>query len=255
MAPSSKSGTLSTVETTLEVIHAITELNGARVSELADHLDLPPSTVHGHLSTLKQHSYLTKEGDEYHIGMQFLNRGGYAQTRKESYELVKEKVKELASQTGERVQFVVEEQGRGYYLYTAVGDNAVKADARSGKRIYLHDSAAGKSILANLPQALVKEIIDEWGLPKYTEHTLDDPIDLFEELDEISNQGHAVNREESHLGLHAIGAAVHTPHGEVLGAFSISGPSNRIKKDRLHDELPRLLKGKINELELNLSYL
>jgi len=255
MEDQANSGTLTTLETSLEIVDAITELDGARVTELADDLNLPPSTVHGHLATLRKHSYLTKEGDEYHVGLQFLNRGGYVQTRKKGYELAEEKVDQIAEQTGERVQFVVEEQGRGYYIHTAVGDDAVQADARIGKRTWLHDSAAGKSILANLPEERVERILDRWGLPELTEHTIVDREEFYSELQVVSEQGHAFNREETHDGLHAAGVPVHTPSGEVLGAFSISGPRSRLKGDWFEHELPDLLKGKINELELNLSYL
>jgi DNA-binding IclR family transcriptional regulator len=250
-----ESGTLTTLEMSLEIVDSITELDGARVTELSDHLDLPPSTVHGHLATLSKHGYLTKEGDEYHIGMQFLNQGGYVQTRKKGYELAEEKVNKLAEQTGERVQFIVEERGRGYYIHTAVGDDAVQADARIGKRTYLHDSAAGKSILANLPDERVEQVLDRWGLPQLTDHTITDREKFFDELEAVSEQGHALNREETHNGLHAVGAPVHTPAGEVLGAFSISGPRSRLKGEWFEHELPDLLKGRINELELNLSYL
>jgi DNA-binding IclR family transcriptional regulator len=248
------SGTLRTVEVSLGVVEAVADLGGARVSELAEHLDMPPSTVHGHLATLHERSYLAKEGDEYQIGLQFLNRGGHARHRKEGYRLAEEKVERLAERTGERVQFVAEENGRGYYVHTAVGENAVLADARIGKRIYLHDSSAGKSIMAQLPEERVHEIVDRWGLPRFTEHTITDRETLFEELNEVRERGFALNREETHEGLHAVGAAVETHEGQVLGSFSVSGPSNRLKGDRFESEIPDLLRGITNELELRLSY-
>lgn len=246
--------TLTTVETSLEIVDAIQELDGARVSELGDHLDLPVSTVHGHLTTLRKHSYLTKEGDEYHVGLQFLNRGGYAQQRKQGYQFAEEKVDSLAEETGERTQFVVEENGRGYYVHTAVGENAVRANARIGRRTYLHDSSAGKSILAKIPDQRVHDIVDRWGLPAFTDHTITDRDTLFEELEEVSERGYALNREETHDGLHAVGAAVDTDQGRVLGAFSVSGPSNRLKGEKLNRKIPDLLRGITNELELKLSY-
>lgn len=254
MDSNSDDRTLKTVKTSLEIVNAIADLEGARVSELANSLDLPPSTVHGHLATLRKESYLTKEGDEYQIGLQFLNRGGYAQTRKEGYRLANEKVEQLAAETGERVQFVVEENGRGYYLHTAIGENAVRTDARIGKRVYLHDGSAGKSILANIPEERVYKIIDEWGLPKFTENTLTDTDKLIKELEKIREQGYAYNLEETHKGLRTVGAPVLTPDGRVLGAFSVSGPSNRLKADWFKKDLPDLILGMANELELNLSY-
>jgi DNA-binding IclR family transcriptional regulator len=50
------------------------------------------------------------------------------------------------------------------YLYTEVGESAVQTGAHIGRRGPLHVSAAGKSILANLPEERVDEIIEEHGL-------------------------------------------------------------------------------------------
>lgn len=248
------SGGLSTVETSFRIVDAVATLEGARVSEVSDYLDVPMSTVHGHLKTLHAEYYLTKEGDEYHVGLQFLNHGGQARGRKEGYQLAEEKVEKLAAETNERAQFVVEESGRGYYIHTESGEDAVLTDSRIGKRIYLHDSAAGKSILAQLPESRVRGIIDKWGLPAYTEHTITDESELFEELEQIREQGYALNIQETHEGLHAVGASVETYQGQVLGAFSVSGPSNRLKGAQLREEVPDFLKGVTNELELRLSY-
>lgn len=246
--------TLSTIERAMDIVDTVAELNGARVSEIADQLDIPPSTAHGHLKTLHQRSYLIKEGDEYHLGLQFLNRGGQARRRKETYRLAEEKVNSLAEETGERVQFIVEEQGRGYYIHTATGEKAVRADARIGKRTYLHDSSAGKAILAHLPEDRVCEIIERWGLPSFTKHTITEKEQLLQELEEVRDQGYAFNQQETHQGLHAVGAAVKPHQGQVLGAFSISAPSNRMKGERMEEQIPDLLQGVTNELELRLSY-
>lgn len=252
--PENGSSALTTVETSLQIVEAIAELQGGRVSEISEHLEIPVSTVHGHLKTLHNQSYLTKEGDEYHVGLQFLNHGGQARERKKGYQLAKEKVEKLAAETNERAQFIVEENGRGYYVHTESGENAVLADARIGKRIYLHDSAAGKSILAQLPEDRVHDIIDRWGLPEYTEHTITDRAELFEELEQIREQGYALNIQETHKGLHAVGAPVKMYQGQVLGAFSVSGPSNRLKGTGLKEDIAEFLRGVTNELELRLSY-
>lgn len=246
--------TLKTIERAVQVIETIQELNGARVLEVADELDLAPSTAHGYLSTLEDNRYLVKKGEEYHIGLKFLNVGGYASHREEGYTFANQKVKELAGETGERAQFIVEEHGRGIYLHTETGNKAVQIDARIGKENYLHASSAGKMILARLPRSRVEEILDRWGLPQLTENTITTRERLYEELDQIRDRGFAFNKEESVSGLRAVGVPVMTPRGTVLGALSVSGPSNRMQEEWFHQELPKLLLGTVNEIELTISY-
>lgn len=245
---------LKTTETSLEMVDALYELGGGRIDEIADHLDAAPSTVHRHLTTLRAHDYVTKEGDVYRLGLQFLTIGGYIQHNERGYQLAKDKVQQLALTTGERVQFITEEHGQRVYIHASVGEDAVQTDAHIGKRGPLHCSAAGKAILAALPKSRVEAIIDERGLPQVTPNTITDRETLFEELEVISTRGVAFNEQESVMGLNAAGTAIQCPDGHVLGAISISGPAQRFKGDKLSKEIPDLLLGATNEIELNLKY-
>jgi DNA-binding IclR family transcriptional regulator len=249
------SETLSTIERGFEVARALRELGGARVTELAEELDMAPSTAHKYLSTLAKERFVVKEGDVYHVGLEFLDLGTYAKNRKKGYRLSIPKVREISEETGERAQFVVEEYGRGIYLHTEASDaRAVLTDRHAGIRRYLHSSAAGKAILANLPDHRIDEIIDEHGLPAETEHTITDREHLLDELDQIRESNVAYNNEESVEGLRAVGVPVRGADGFVLGSLSVSGPSNRLKGPLYREEIPDLLLGHANEIELNIRY-
>lgn len=245
---------IEAVERSLAVVDAVQELDGARVTELAEYLGWAPSTVHTHLKTLEYHRYLIREGDTYNIGLEFLNRGGYARERKHAYRMAEDIVEELAEETEERAQFIVEEHGRGVYLHTATGKHAVQVNSRLGRVKALHNSASGKSILSQLSEERVAEIVDRWGLEASTENTITDFEELIAELEDVRSQGVAFNREESTKGLHAIAVPVVGSYGQPIGAFGISGPSNRFKGKLFETELPDLLLGAANELELKIEY-
>lgn len=245
---------LKTITTASKVIETVQDLDGARVAEVADRLNLAESTAHGYLSTLESQRFLVKEGDEYNIGMRFLNVGGYARDRKEGYKYTKRKVEELAEETGERAQFIVEEHGRGIYVHTKTMASAVEIDARIGKESYLHASSAGKAILAHLPERRRDEIIERWGLPSLTPNTVSSREALDQELEQIREQGYACNNEESISGLRAIGVPIKSRNDEVLGALSVSGPSNRMQGEEVTRNLAELLLGVANEIELKILY-
>lgn len=245
---------IQTLQKTIDIIDGIQSLDGARVTELADHLDLPASTVHNHLATLEQNKLLVKEGDVYHIGLAFLHLGGYAAHRKQSYSEAIDKVQEIAKETGERAQFLVEEHGRAVYLHTATGDQAVQIDARIGKISYLHASSAGKAILAHLPEETSAAIIENVPLEAQTQNTIVDKERLREELAAIRDRGYSFNDEESISGLRAVGVPVMGADGRVIGGLSVSGPAHRMKGTWFREEIPDLLLGTANELELNMAY-
>lgn len=246
--------TVKSVERALTLVERLRELDGATVTELTDETSLAKSTVHGYLTTLHDAGYLTRERGVYYVGTKFLRLGEYSRTYRKEYTMVEEKVEELANQTGERAQFVIEEHDLGVFLYRSTGTHAVKTGSGTGKRIYLHATSAGKSILAHLPEEEVRSAIDRRGLPALTPNTITDESELFDELATIRERGYAFNEEENIKGLHSIGAPLVVEERGVLGALSISGPTHRMKGDWWREELPDLLLGTVNELELNITY-
>lgn len=241
-----------TTETSLQVVDALQETDGMTIAELSEHLGLAPSTAHRHLATLKKHGYVVREGDVYALGLQFLTVGGQIQRRVTAYPMIKEKVDALAAETGERAQFLVEENGERVYLYTEVGQSAVQTGAHVGKRGALHTSAAGKAILAAYGPDRVEQIVDAHGLDAGHD-ALTTREELFDELERIRERGYAFNRQETTAGVHAVGAAVNAG-GDVIGALSVSGPANRITDDRFTEALPERILGAVNELELHIEH-
>lgn len=235
----------------LDIIECLQERNGARVSEVADELSLSKSTVHAHLSTLAKRGYVAKDGDEYKLGILFLNLGTTARRSIPHFETIRPGIDRLAQLTGERVQFVIEEHGLGYVVSRSYGEHAVHVEPQIGEPSTLHANASGKAILSALPAERVTDIIDYWGLPVHTDQTISDRETLLEELERIRERGYAVNSEESRSGFLAVGVPIHM-NDTVLGAISISGPQNRMD-ERLDEDILDPLLGVVNEIELNIA--
>ncbi len=247
--------TLGTIERGFEVISLLMERDGAGVTEVAEALEIAPSTAHKYLNTLYNERLVIKEDGKYQVGMRFLTIGGYAKHRKPAYEVASKKVRSLAEETGERAQFVIAEHGRAIYIETVVSNpTAVMTNRRNGKVRYLHSSAAGKAILADYPEDTVIDVLDRWGLPAETDRTITDRDELFEELAQVQRDGVAFNDEESIKGLRSVGAPVRAADDSVIGAISVSGPANRLKGPRYREEIPDMLLGVVNEIELTIAY-
>lgn len=243
--------TVKSTERTFDVLEFLHREDGARVTEVAEELGLAKSTVHRYLATLLEREYVVKDGDHYHISLRFLDMGETARYRKKPYELAKSLVEELAAVTEERAVFLVEQHGQAVYVHRASGKHAVRHDPGPGKRIPIHATAAGKAILAFLPDERIDEIIDRRGLPGRTDNTITDSEQLHAELDSIRERGYAVNKEENVQGVRAIGAPI-LPNDRVIGALSISGPAQRIKEKESQSEqnLLNLLLSSAKELEI-----
>ena len=252
MAPAQN--TITATRTSLRIVEALKRLDGAGATAVANDLDMAKSTVHNHLQTLEDEGYITDEGSAYHVGLQFLELGEYKRNRMDIYEKARPEVASLAEKTGEMANAAVEEHGEGVYIARAEGTEAVSVDTYAGKRVNLHCTALGKTILAELPEERVDDIIDSHGLPARTDNTITDRAELKAELADIRERGHAYDREERLPGLRCVAAPVTSEDGEPVAALSVSGPTSRIKGDRFHEEIPEMLQSAVNVVEINLVY-
>ncbi|WP_324760732.1 IclR family transcriptional regulator [Haloarcula sp. GH36] len=246
--------TITATKTSLRIIEALKRMDGAGVTAVADDLDIAKSTIHNHLQTLEGEGYVTNEGSVYRVGLRFLELGEYKRNRMNIYEKARPEVAALAEKTGEMANAAVEEHGEGVYITRAEGTQAVAVDTYAGKRVKLHCTALGKTILAELPEERVDEIVDTHGLPARTENTITDRAELKSELAEVRERGYAYDREERLSGLRCVAAPIVPEDGEFVGALSVSGPTTRIEGDRFHEEIPELLRSAANVIEINLVY-
>ncbi|QLG61747.1 IclR family transcriptional regulator [Halorarum salinum] len=237
----------------MAIVEEIMRRERAGVTELAEYFGFSKSTIHDHLTTLVRLKYLRREGDEYAVGLRFLSLGGHARQLEELYEIAKPEIDDLAAETGEAAKLVVEDAGRGIYLYQARGGQAVQTDSHVGMRVYLHSCATGKAMLAYIPRERVREIVDEYGLPEWTEHTITDEGELYEELDAIRDRKIAIDDEERIRGLRCVATPI-IRDDELLGAISISGPTKRFDNDEYVDEISDLIRNTARVIEINAKY-
>lgn len=245
---------VTTVETAIEVLDKIKNCEEATLDEVSESLGIAKSTAHRHLQTLEQQDFVTRVEDRYRVGLRLLDFGIQARSQRDLFQVASPKVEELAEETSEKVWCFAHEHGRSIHLYGASGSRSVKTRSNEGDRGYLHQTAAGKAILSTFDHDQIETIIDRYGLPSRTEHTITSRAELFDELEGVSDRGYAFNRGESVPRLHAVGAPITDSDGMAIGAISISGPSNRLQGEVLVEELPTLLLGSTNEVEINMNY-
>ncbi|WP_436348541.1 IclR family transcriptional regulator [Natronorubrum sp. FCH18a] len=238
----------------MRIIEILMEKGGMGVTELASELDLPKSTTHRHLKTLEENEYLVREGTSYHLSLRFLELGEFSRDRCDGFEMVKPKVEKIATETGEKAQFIVEEYGKAVYVYQKTGNQAVNLGLGVGSRIQLHSTAAGKAIMAHWPEERIEDYIETHGFSELTPHTIMNREELLDELEETRERGYGLNSQEHVEGFIAVGVPIFNSSDTVLGALSVGGPVNRLQGDWLEDEVITLLLGMSNELELNLRY-
>ena len=237
---SEPTGMVKSDETLFAIVEAIRDLDGAGVTQLADDLGMTKSAVHKHLKTLEHYEYVRKQDGTYRLGFKFLMLGGYVRGANPLCRLAEPKVAELAKDLGVVSMFSVEEYGRGIIVHQ---ENELSIDIRTdvGTAFFLHQLASGKAMMARLPDEEIRSVVDRFGLPTLTGHTIDSPRTLFEEIEEIRERGFAISMEEGASGEASVGVAIEDPETDTLGAVSISRPVTTGVKEKLaHHDAERL---------------
>jgi len=241
------------VERAFRIVDELAENGGGRVSELADRLEMPVSTVHNYLQALVETGYVSVDDKEYTTTTRFLEVGHRQRHRLEVFQAVSDELQDIAAETGEHVTLMVEENDQCVIVAVQEGPDAVNLFAYPGARMPLHAAAPGKAILAHMPDDRVQEIIDRQGLIEMTNQTITDPDVLFDQLEEIREQGYAIDEGERIAGMVCISAPVLDKSDEIRGAICVCGPQSRIDETR-RAEIADIVKRSANVTQVNLDY-
>ena len=253
--------TVETTHTSLDILSTIRARDGATLEDVVREHEIAKSTAHRHLVTLEESGFLRKSGDTYRIGFKFLNYGEYAREQWYWVSAVKRAVGELAKRTEEECDFVVDDHGRVITIVESYHKWA-KYESEEGSKRYraymgtyypMHATGSGLAILSTYSPERVDAVIDQWGMPELTDHTITSREELFAELARADERGYAVGDQYYTEGLRSVGKPVFSPDGEVIGALSVSGPTYRIDGSVLERELPRALSEVVESLEAELS--
>lgn len=238
------------MKTAFDIVELLVEHGTAGLSTVASDLDLPKSTVHDHLTTLRQQGYVGKVGQEYKANLKFLELGGKIRGNLDLFDVAEQELQKVANTTGEHTSLMVTEGEIGVYVYTAPGDHLQQVIVPIGTHTRLHVSAPGKAILAHLPEEQRRKLMTDDYLKPVTDQTITDPETLRAELEEIREAKQALDNEEGQEGLQGIAKPIFSREtGEVLGAISVYGPSGRANMEFLRGEALKSLERAANVIE------
>ena len=248
--------TLETVARACEVLRVLERLDGAGVTEVAEELDISKSSAHAYLATLHEQRLVVQRGNEYRLSLRFFDLGQHVKQHHALFEHGREQVEELARRSGEYAHLMCQQHGLEKNIHKVAGDQAIGEHYQQIKKQqsdYLHITASGKAVLAQLPESEARQIVDHYGLERKTDETITEPEVLFEELEAIRDRGYAVNDEEEITGIRAVAAPIQTVSSESTGAISVSGPKRRLTGEFYEETLPALVMEQANVVEANVN--
>lgn len=224
------------------------------VHELANQLELPPSSIHRILMLLEESGMVAQTNDgRYQLGIEFYRVAWRASSQHTIRRLAQPLLEEMAHATNEATVLGIFDPYRGQMMFVSRCDArfAVQHLTPLGEWIPVHSGASGMVILAEVPEALRERIIDR-GLVRQASNTIQDPVRLRSELQRIHEAGYAVTHSQRTDGAVGTAAAFFNADGAVLGSLLLTVPEQRYDPGK-RPSFARLVMGAADRLSEQLG--
>lgn len=139
--------------------------------------------------------------------------------------------------TGETVNLMELEGGDIVYVARFPSLHAVSVDLHVGSRLPVFCTAAGRAILARMPENEAVARLTEAPRKAMTARTVTDLPGLKRAIADARRLGYALNDQEAFLGDVSVAAALTDRGGNVVGAINIAVPSPRWTTDDVRRKL------------------
>lgn len=242
---------IKAVHTGFRILTEIHRRDGAGVSELARALDLSKSGVHKHLQTLSRLGYLARDGDEYHVGLGFLELGLAARSRFSVYQVGVGALEDLAQTSSYVASLSAYQNGGAVCIAQRCTNDSLRHPVREGDRIPLHAAASGKAMLAYRPSEDIERYL-AGGLDPTTPKTITDPEAFRRELRSARDRRVVFDREESREGWQSVASPITNADQVAIAAVSVSGPVDKVSGKTLEEDITGLVVSTAKSIENSL---
>ncbi len=221
---------IQSVARSLEVMQYIGRIGEpVSLTQLGRDMGISLSTLHGILATLKNYDFVRQdsETEKYFLGFSLVQLGNKVPKGFDSKRVILLHMKELSEYYEETVHLAVLSHMEAFYLDKVEGRQTYRLTSRVGERRPLHCCAIGKAMLAHQPPEIFEEILTAMELAPVTPNTITSKEVFRKHLEQVRQQGYALDNEETEIGLCGVGAPLRNHTGKVIAAISVALPSHR----------------------------
>lgn len=243
---------MSTVQSVERAFAVLRCLSGgpAGVTDVADRVSLPKSTVSRLLSTLDDLGMVEQiePGGSYRVGAGMIEIAAAVLPGRSLIAAVRPHLHDLVKATREAAGLSIAEGFEVLYLDQVDSDNQIQVRDWTGERLRAHTVSSGQVLLAF--GAIDAERYLAQPLERLASGTLTDAAAIRTRLDEIAVKGYAWAFEEFLDGQNSVAAPIRDGRGRVVGAIHAHGPAYRFPGETDADDVGRLVAATAGRVQL-----
>ncbi|MGH9132654.1 MAG: IclR family transcriptional regulator [Ilumatobacteraceae bacterium] len=200
----------------------------AGVSEVAERVQLPKSTVSRLLSTLHDLGAVEQlgAGGDYRIGHLMVELTAATHPGRSLVAVARPHLVELTEAVGEAAGLSVLDGSDVHYLDQVESDQPVQVRDWTGERVPAHLVSSGLVLLAGVPPAELDAFLDG-PLGRATARSMTDPELLRRRVADVRRRGSEWVYEEFVDGINSVAAPVRDAADRIVAAVHAHGPSYR----------------------------
>lgn len=250
----SKSSAVQSVDRAITVMELLSSQGWSGVTEVANELDIHKSTAYRLLATLRDRGLVEQDSatEKYRLGFGMVLLASTVTADLDIVRYARPVCERLSDETEETVTVTALEDDEAVIIHQSISTSSMMAVDWSGWHTPLHASAAGKVLLAYMPEKKRKHILQK-PLETLTENTVTDQATLTEQLQEIQDTGYGCIVEELEVGMNAVGAPIWDANGSVIAAVAVSGPVFRLPEESV-PEMGELVRKAAAEISRSLGF-
>jgi IclR family acetate operon transcriptional repressor len=156
----------------LNILEALARAEaGISLTDIAQRVELPPSTTHRLLSTLEKMGYVYQAGDlgHWYVGLQAFTVGAGFLANRDFVGQSHVYMRRLMEQSGETANLAILDGTEAVFIAQVQCREMMRILVKLGSRVPLHASGVGKAIFAALPDEQIDAILKVRGLPRITD--------------------------------------------------------------------------------------
>lgn len=222
----------------MDILQALaTEAAGVTLAKLSDQLQLPKTSVFSLLRALEAGGYVQADDGRYTLGGQALRLGASLGQARSFPKCVRPVLEWLAKETEETILLgVLSEEGHEIsYVDVIESEKPLRFAVRTGNRRPLYCTAAGKAMLAFLPDAVRTNYLVQTRFVKFTPDT-SSKEELTALFPGIRRRGVVVDANGIIDGATGVASPGFDEAGLVTCSVTIAGPTARMLDATAHIE-------------------
>lgn len=230
-------GKVNAVIKASKILKLLAKAKGQTLSEISEKLDIPKSSTHDILSTLKSEGLIKYDNEQlrsYSLGVGIYELGTAYLSQLSLTSLVKPYLEILMNTYHTTAFLAVEDQGEIVYLDKAEPLTFYRTTLSLGSRNGMYHTGLGKALLATYTRKRIEQIVGKKDLKSKTKQTIINFDELINEMQRINERGYAIDDKEDNENTVCVAAPIRNNNEEGIAAISVSFLSNEISAHDLN---------------------